>query len=58
MCRILEFCQYPELFSCDDSSNEIFNMVVNLVVGHSTYYYVVIVGKAFSAVYDEVEPLV
>lgn len=58
MCRVFEFSQYPKLFSCDDSCNEIFNVVVNLIVGHGTDYDVVIVRNAFSAVYDEVKPLV
>ena len=58
MSRIFEFCQYPELFSCDDSCNEIFDVVVDLVVGHCSDHDVVIVRDAFSAVYDEVEPLV
>lgn len=58
MSRVLEFCQYPELLSCDDSCDEIFDVVVDLVVGHCSNYDVVIVRDAFSAVYDEVEPLV
>ena len=54
MSRVLEFCQYPELLSRDDSCDEIFDVVVDLVVGHCSNYDVVIVRDAFSAVYDEV----
>ena len=58
MCRVFEFCQYPELLSCDYSGDEVFNVVVDLVVCHCSDYDVVVVLDAFSAVYYEVKPCV
>ena len=54
MCRVFEFCQYPELLSGDYSCYEIFNVVVNLVVCHGSDNDVVVVWKAISAVYYEI----
>ena len=58
MCWVFEFCQYPELLSCDYSGDEVFNVVVDLVVCHCSDYDVVVVLDAFSAVYYEVKPCV
>ena len=58
MSRVFEFCQYPELLSCDDSSDEVLDVVVDLVVCHGSNHDVVVVRNAFSAVYDEVKPCV
>lgn len=54
MCRVFEFCQYPELFSCDHSCDEILNVVVDLVVCHSSYDDVIGMRDTFSAVCYEV----
>ena len=53
MCRIFEFCQYPELLSCNYSSDEVFDVVVDLVICHGSNHDVVVVRDAFSAVHDE-----
>ena len=58
MCRVFEFCQHPELLSCDGSRDEVFDVVVDLVVGHGSNHDVVVVSDAFSAVYNEVKPFV
>ena len=58
MCRVFEFCQYPELLSGDYSCYEIFNVVVNLVVCHCSDYDVVVVWNAISAVNNEVKPFI
>ena len=58
MCRVFEFCQYPELFSCDYSCDEVLNVVVDLVVCHCSDYDVVVVWNAISAVYYEIQPCV
>lgn len=54
MCRVFEFCQYPELLSGDYSGDEVFNVVVDLVIFHCSDYDVVVVLDAFSAVYYEI----
>ena len=58
MCRVFEFCQYPELLSGDYSCYEIFDVVEDLVVCHCSYYDVVVVLNAISAVYYEIQPFV
>lgn len=58
MCRVFEFCQYPELLSCDYSSYEVFDVVVDLIVCHGSDYDIVVVLDAFSAVYYEIQPCV
>ena len=58
MCRVFEFCQYPELLSGDYSGDEVFNVVVDLVVCHCSDYDVIVVLDAFSAVYYEIQPCV
>ena len=55
---IFEFCQYPELLSCDDACDEVFNIVIDLVICHSSDYDVVVVWNAFSAVYYEIQPII
>ena len=55
---VFEFCKYPELLSCDYTSDEVFNVVVDLVVCHGANYYVIVVRESFSAIYDEVQPSV
>ena len=58
MCRVFEFCQHPELLSCDYSGDEVFDVVIDLVVCHGSDYYIVVVLDAFSAVYYEIQPCV
>ena len=58
MGRVFEFCQYPKLLSCDYSSDEVFNVVVDLVVCHGSDNDVVVVRGAFSAVYNEIKPFI
>ncbi len=58
MGRVFEFCQYPKLLLGDYSSDEVFNVVVDLVVCHGSNYDVVAVRDAFSAVYNEIQPCV
>lgn len=58
MCRVFEFCQYPELLSCDYSGDEVFDVVIDLVVCHGSDYDIVVVWSAFSAIYDEIQPFV
>lgn len=58
MCWVFEFCQYPELLSCDYSSSEVFNVVIDLVVCHCSDYDIVVVGNTVSTIYDEIQPFV
>ena len=58
MCRVFEFCQYPELLSCDYSGNEVFDVVKDLVVCHGSNYDIVVVRNAISAVNNEVKPFI
>ena len=58
MCWVFEFCQYPELLSGDYSGDEVFNVVVDLVVCHCSDYDIVVVLDAFSAVNNEVKPFI
>ena len=58
MCRVFEFCQYPELLSCDYSGNEVFDVVKDLVVCHGSNYDIVVVWNAISTVNNEVKPFI
>ena len=58
MCRVFEFCQYPELLSCDNSCYEVFNVVVDLVVCHGSDNDIVAVWDAVSTIYYEIQPFV
>lgn len=57
MSWMLEFCQYPELFSGENSADEIGNIVPYLIVGHRSNYDVMRMRSSVPAGYDEVKPL-
>ena len=55
---VFELCQYPKLLSGDYSCNEVFDIVVYLIVCHGSNHDVVIVWDTLPATDNEVKPFV
>ena len=56
MSRMLEFCQNPELFACQNTADEIRHIVPDLVIGHCPNHNIMRMRFAVSAGHDEIQP--
>ena len=58
MSRVFEFGHYPKLFTCNSTTNKICNIIIYLVISHSTDNNVIVMLLARSACYNKIKPFV
>lgn len=56
MSGVFEFGKYPELFTGNNTVDIVCDIIINLVVCHSTDYYIIVMRFTVTAINNEVKP--